>query len=121
MGRDLDETDPLQPLQCFAHRRARDAQPLGQIVVAEALAGSEASVEDRLAQARVDLVTENGAAGDEGARGTDMCDQCTTADSRACIGLRTIVEAGSEAFYHTTHAHRETPSRPRRTPDISVR
>jgi hypothetical protein len=69
MGRDLDETDPLQPLQCFAHRRARDAQPLGQIVVAEALAGSEAAVEDRLAQARVYLVTENGAAGNEGGEG----------------------------------------------------
>ena len=37
-------------------------EPLGELVVAQALAGLEAAVEDRLAEERVDLVAEDGSA-----------------------------------------------------------
>ena len=40
--RDLDEADALEPLQRLAHRGARDAEPLGELVVAQALPGREA-------------------------------------------------------------------------------
>ena len=67
--RDLDQTGALQSLERFAHRGARDAESLGELLVAQPLAGAEPAVEDRLAEERVDLVAEDGAARLEGCEG----------------------------------------------------
>ena len=66
LGDDLDQPGALQSLQRLADGCARDAQALGELLIAEALAGLEPAVEDRLAEECVHLVAEHGAARLEG-------------------------------------------------------
>src|SRR5690606_4003908 len=63
VGGDLHEADPLQSLQGLAHRCPRDAQRLGQLAVAQPLAGGQATVADGCAEHGVHLVTEDCTAG----------------------------------------------------------
>ena len=59
--RDLDEAGALETLQRLADRRPRNAQPLGEFVVAQMLTGPQSTLEDRFADRRVHLVAEDGA------------------------------------------------------------
>ena len=68
VGRALDEAAVLQPRQGLADRRAADAQPRGQLGVAQLLAGLQRAVEDRVAQPRVGLVAQQHAGRDGLAR-----------------------------------------------------
>ena len=82
--RDLDQAGALEPLERFAHRGARHPESLGELLVAQPLAGAEPAVEDRLAEERVDLVAEDGAARLQGCEGRGHeWKQSTTDDSFA--------------------------------------
>ena len=58
VGRALDEAAVLQAREGLADRGAADAQPRGQLGVAQLLAGLQRAVEDRVAQPRVGLVAQ---------------------------------------------------------------
>ena len=69
VGRALDEAAVLQAREGLADRGAADAQPRGQLGVAQLLAGLQRAVEDRVAQPRVGLVAQQHAGRDGLARG----------------------------------------------------
>ena len=60
----FDEAFLLQPEQRLAHRRARDAQPLADLVLGEAVAGHQAELGDVALELRVDLVGARAERGD---------------------------------------------------------
>jgi len=50
----------MQQMQRMRHRLARDAELFGKLVLADAMAGRQRAVGDRLENPRVDLVAEIG-------------------------------------------------------------
>ena len=86
-----DEALPVQQMQRMRYRLARHAKPGGELVLADALAGRQRAVDDRLENPRVNLVDQIGerVERDHGRRPLEHGIPCSEANSAHGTGSRT--------------------------------